>query len=79
MEVTLKTLFELKRSSHSLELDFSHCCIRGTGRSVLSVRRGWAIYITSMAATSVDKPQAYFPLPLLPRDFPSGSDGKASA
>ena len=70
MEVTLKTLFGLKRTSHSLELDFSHCCIRGTGQSVLSV---------SMAATSVDKPQAYFPLPLLPRDFPGGSDGEASA
>ena len=45
MEVTLKTLFGLKCSPHSLELDFSHCCIRGTGQSVLSVRRGWAIYI----------------------------------
>ena len=59
MEVTLKTLFGLKRTSHSLELDFSHCCIRGTGQSVLSVRRGWAICTASMAATSVDKPQAY--------------------
>ena len=34
---------------------------------------------TSIATTSVDEQQAYFPLPLLPRDFPGDSGGEVSA